>query len=153
MQMIYWVRYLPGFALASSAQALSGDSVHQNNNQQVGGSRQVNLNEYYFKEGCFIQEWHNSPDDEAMSIARVRVELGATTKLHCLKDTTERYAILSGTGVVSVAGQDRSVKDGDVVTIAPGEAQRITNTGPEELLFLAICTPRFREENYRQLED
>jgi mannose-6-phosphate isomerase-like protein (cupin superfamily) len=29
-------------------------------------------------------------------------------------------------------------------------AQRVTNTGEEDLVFLAICTPRFRPENYRE---
>lgn len=88
-----------------------------------------------------------------MSIARVRVAIGATTKLHALVDTTERYAIIGGTGEISVAGTARAVVAGDVVVIAPGEAQKIANTGPQELLFLAICTPRFQLENYQQLED
>ena len=129
MPMTCWAKYLPDFALASSEP------------------------EYFFREGCFIQEWHNNPDDDSISIARVRVEVGATTKLHALAGTTERYAIISGNGEVNIAGTHQPVTVGDVVVIAPDEAQQIANTGDKDLLFLAICTPRFQQENYLQLED
>jgi mannose-6-phosphate isomerase-like protein (cupin superfamily) len=44
------------------------------------------------------------------------------------------------------------VSAGDVVIIPPGARQRIANTGPADLRFLALCTPRFRPENYRHDE-
>ena len=31
--------------------------------------------------------------------------------------------------------------------------QRIANTGDEDLIFLALCTPRFRENAYEDIED
>ena len=40
----------------------------------------------------------------------------------------------------------------DVVTIPAGQAQKITNTGTKSLVFLCICTPRFKQENYINLE-
>ena len=107
--------------------------------------------EYYFKEGCYIEEWQNSADDESMSIAKVRVLAKTQTKNHALKKTNERYVILSGQGNVSVAGTHWTVKKGDVVTIKPDQAQSINNTGTEDLVFLAICTPRFVEDNYYEL--
>lgn len=109
--------------------------------------------EYFFKEGCFIEEWHNSADDEAMSIAKVRVLAQSVTKLHSLTNTTERYIILDGHGEVTVADKSWLVKKGDVVVIEPGHVQNIHNVGATDLLFLAICTPRFKLENYHQLED
>ncbi|MBT8115123.1 MAG: cupin domain-containing protein [Arenicella sp.] len=108
--------------------------------------------EYFFREGCFIEEWHNSARDEDLSIARVRVEPGVSTKLHSLTDTTERYAIISGYAQAEIAGEAKKLGPADVIVIAPGQAQRITNTTSEDLVFLAVCTPRFRLENYRQLE-
>ncbi|MBX2849741.1 MAG: cupin domain-containing protein [Acidiferrobacterales bacterium] len=107
--------------------------------------------EYYFKEGCYIEEWLNSPDDETMSIAKVRVLANTQTKNHALKNTTERYVILSGQGNVSVGDKQWPVKQGDVVTIKPDQTQSIINTGSEDLVFVAICTPRFVEHNYYQL--
>jgi oxalate decarboxylase/phosphoglucose isomerase-like protein (cupin superfamily) len=42
---------------------------------------------------------------------------------------------------------------GDVVLIPPMCRQRITNTGSEDLIFLAICTPRFSNDVYEDIED
>ncbi len=105
--------------------------------------------EYYFSEGCFITELSNTADDPELSIARARVEPGVTTKWHYLSGVTERYVILEGDGRVEVGGlgpQDVTV--GDVVIIPPGEHQRICNTGTKDLIFLAICSPRFTESVY-----
>jgi mannose-6-phosphate isomerase-like protein (cupin superfamily) len=105
--------------------------------------------EYYFDEGCFINELSNAPDDPAVSIARARVEPGRITRWHYLLETTERYVIVSGSGLVEVARQPRaSVSVGDVVLIPPGVRQRIRNTGEDDLVFLAICSPRFQLVNY-----
>jgi mannose-6-phosphate isomerase-like protein (cupin superfamily) len=40
-----------------------------------------------------------------------------------------------------------------VTVIAAGERQRITNTGSQDLIFNAVCTPRFKVENYIDCED
>jgi mannose-6-phosphate isomerase-like protein (cupin superfamily) len=110
--------------------------------------------ETYIEEGCHILELSNSRDDPAVSIARARVEPGVTTRLHRLADTAERYVILQGRGLVEVGGQPpAAVRPGDVVLIPPGCPQRIGNTGEEDLVFLAICSPRFRESAYEDLED
>jgi len=109
--------------------------------------------EYYFKEGCFIEEWLNNDMHEDVSIARVRVEPNTTTKLHSLNNITERYAILSGYGEVTVGKSSWSVSTSDVVTIAPGEAQKIKNVAQQDLIFLAICTPRFKESEYIELNE
>jgi mannose-6-phosphate isomerase-like protein (cupin superfamily) len=109
--------------------------------------------EYFFDEGCHITEWWNSPDDGQASIARARVEPGVTTKLHRLKGVTERYVILEGRGRVEVGSlAPESVGPGDVVVIPPGTPQRIANTGGSDLVFLAICTPRFTAAVYENIE-
>ena len=41
------------------------------------------------------------------------------------------------------------VDPGDLVSIPAGAVQWIENTGDEDLVFYAICTPRFRMEAYR----
>lgn len=110
--------------------------------------------EYLFEaEGCWISEWWNTPADPAASIARARVACGVTTRWHALTDITERYVILAGSGRVEVgAAPPRDVAAGDVVMIPPATAQRIRNTGDGDLLFLAICTPRFRAEAYTSVD-
>lgn len=105
--------------------------------------------EYYFREGCYITELHNTPDDPDVSIARARVEPGATTEWHSLDGTTERYIILEGSGWAEKGIEDRRLlKPGDIFLIEPNQRQRISNPGKIDLIFLAICTPRFIEENY-----
>ena len=109
--------------------------------------------EYFFKEGCYIQEWHNKPSDNSLSVAHIRVEPKKTTKLHCLKNTVERYIILDGDALITVGERSWKVRKSDVVVIDPSVPQKIENLLDSDLLFLAVCTPRFEEGNYQQLED
>lgn len=105
--------------------------------------------EYFFQEGCFITELSNTPDDLEVSIARARVEPGKTTKWHYLKGVTERYIILEGIGRVEVGDNEPQVVNmGDVVIIPSLVRQRISNIGASDLIFLAICSPRFNEALY-----
>ncbi|MEA3397711.1 MAG: cupin domain-containing protein [Chloroflexota bacterium] len=109
--------------------------------------------EHFTEERCFILELASSPADEALSLARARVERGVTTALHRLNGVAERYVILEGQGCVEVGSlPPRDVSPGDVVLIPPGVSQRISNTGAGELVFLCICTPPFRPECYEDLE-
>jgi mannose-6-phosphate isomerase-like protein (cupin superfamily) len=107
---------------------------------------------YFEPEGCWIAELWNTPDDEAVSIARARVEPGVTTQWHQLRRIVERYLLLDGEGRVEVGdAPPRSVRAGDVVVIPPDTRQRICNIGAGDLIFLAVCTPRFRAEAYESL--
>lgn len=108
--------------------------------------------EYYFAEGCFINELSNTANDPELSIARARLEPGKTTRWHFLSDTTERYVILEGSGRVEVDKlEPQKVIAGDVVVIPARAHQRISNTGQNDLVFLAICTPRFVESAYNNV--
>jgi mannose-6-phosphate isomerase-like protein (cupin superfamily) len=107
--------------------------------------------EYFFREGCYIGEWWNDPADPELSVSRARVKPGVSTRLHRLHGVTERYLVLEGRGRVEVEGlAPTEVGPGDVVLITPETAQRITNTGQIDLVFLAVCTPRFRPEVYHE---
>lgn len=109
--------------------------------------------EYFFAEGCFITELSNSSNDPGLSIARARLEPGKTTRWHSLADTAERYVIVQGSGEVQLGeSAPTAVAAGDVVIIPPGVPQRIKNSGQGDLLFLAICTPRFEQAAYTDLE-
>lgn len=116
-------------------------------------SRVESDEEYYIEEGCFIQELSNSGDDPDCSIARARVEPGVTTRLHRLNGIAERYVILEGQGRVEIGDlPPTDVRPGNVVLIPPECPQRITNTGDDDLVFLAICTPRFRPDAYEDID-
>lgn len=109
--------------------------------------------EFLTPERCFINELSNSAADPEVSIARARVPVGVTTRWHRLHGTAERYVMLSGSGRVEVGNLPaQNVEPGDVVLIPPGCRQRITNLGTEDLIFLAVCTPRFRPEAYEDID-
>jgi len=109
--------------------------------------------EYDTPECCFIVELSNTTGDPDVSIARARVTPGVTTRWHRLRGIAERYVILEGTGRVEVGELPATdVGPGDVVFIPPGCRQRITNTGAGDLVFLAICSPRFMPEAYEDID-
>jgi mannose-6-phosphate isomerase-like protein (cupin superfamily) len=108
--------------------------------------------EYFFREGCFINELSNRPDDDELSIAQARVRPGEGTRWHLLKDRIERYVILQGSGMVEIGDQPpQGVTVGDVVCIPAGCPQRIINGGETDLVFLALCTPRFVPDCYVEM--
>ena len=108
--------------------------------------------EFYTPERCYITELSNTPDDPDVSIAQARVEPGVTTCWHRLKGITERYYIISGRGLMEVGDlPPQEVEFGDVVMIPAMCRQRITNIGEEDLVFLAICSPRFTVDDYEEV--
>lgn len=117
--------------------------------------KQQNLKEeLYTSEKCYITELSNTPDDPVVSIVRARVKPGVTTRWHRLKGTYERYFIISGRGLMEVGKlPPQEVTAGDIVLIPPMCRQRITNIGKDDLIFLAICTPRFSQDVYEDVDD
>jgi mannose-6-phosphate isomerase-like protein (cupin superfamily) len=102
---------------------------------------------------CYICVFLSLEEDADCSIVRARVAPGVTTQLHALRGIDERYVILEGEGLVEVGDADPApVRPLDVVAIPAGTSQRITSVGTADLIFLCVCTPRFREETYVSAE-
>lgn len=109
-----------------------------------GGS----VEEQWTDERCYIREILNSPRVPDVSLAQARVEPGVTTEWHRVA-VTEWYLIRAGEGLMEVGNSPPfRVEPGDAVEIPVGMPQRITNTGPDDLRFDCLCTPRFRPELY-----
>ncbi len=107
--------------------------------------------EFFTSEGCHISEVINQEDHPEVSLATARVRPGITTRWHTV-EAREIYYILSGQGRAFVGDKAYAVQPGEAVSIPAGVRQRIANTGTEDLVFLCVCTPRFRQEGYRELE-
>lgn len=99
-----------------------------------------------------ISELINHADCPAFSLALGQVDAGVTTQLHSL-DVAETYSVKSGQGIIEIDGQRLALGPGDAIHIAPGQAQRITNTGDEALFLYLVCRPRFVPACYHNLED
>ncbi len=109
--------------------------------------------EFPTRERCHVMELLNDARSPQLSIARCRVEPGVTTELHALRGRAETYLIETGSGVMDDGrAPGRKVGPGDSIVIPPEHPQRIRNTGPDDLVFLAICTPRFTPDCYIPLE-
>ncbi len=120
---------------------------------RAGVWRGAAAREYLTEERCAILEVANDPGDPAVSIARARVAPGVATAWHKLLDTAERYLVVAGQGEVELGDSaPQAVGAGDVVRIPPGLPQRIRNTGEGDLVFYAICSPRFEPDAYVHLE-
>lgn len=130
------------------------DDTHRGPSFMRSGIRRADaVREFDTEERCAILEVANDADDGAVSIARARVRPGVTTAWHHLVDTDERYLVLSGHGRAEIGGRaPAEVAAGDVVRIPAGVAQRIENIGETDLVFYAICSPRFTPACYVALE-
>lgn len=118
------------------------------------GSLQLDpVQEFWTEERCYITEYYNQEDDPQVSLALARVAVGVTTQLHSLTGVTERYLLVQGSGELEIADHRRAVTVGDQVVVPANTAQRITNTGDNDLLFWCVCTPRFTPDCYVNLEN
>lgn len=109
--------------------------------------------EFSTEERCYITELSNSEREPHASIARERVPVGITTRWHRPQGIAERCVILKGAGQGDVGklGPQRG-GPGDVVLIPPSCRQRIACLGDEDLVILAICTPRSRQDAYEDVD-
>lgn len=109
--------------------------------------------EFYLDEGCYVVEMADAATDPTLSIARCRVAPNCETQWHKLSGTVERYLIASGEGIVFVGAIEQAVVAGDVVIIPADCPQRIRNTSAsDDLIFHAMCTPRFEPACYQACE-
>ncbi len=89
-------------------------------------------------------ETHNLPINYSLSHAKV----SAFTKTLPHKLTTsEAYYILEGKGIMYIDEEKSEVGVGDAIFIPPNAVQFIENTQAEELVFLCIVEPAWKEEN------
>ncbi|MFA5268456.1 MAG: cupin domain-containing protein [Methanoregula sp.] len=78
------------------------------------------------------------------SVAHAIVPPGIATLPHLLKNSTELYYILEGTGEMHIGTRSAPVHPGQIVLIPRGRPQYIKNTGAGNLVFLCIVTPKWQ---------
>jgi mannose-6-phosphate isomerase-like protein (cupin superfamily) len=81
------------------------------------------------------------------SLAEATVAAGAGTRRHYHARTEEIYVVLSGSGLIEVEGEERSVGPGDAILIPPRAWHQIRADRGVELRFLCCCAPQYSDED------
>ena len=101
------------------------------------------------RDGCRLCELLHPKNDPTltmdMSLCHCILEPGEATAPHSLKEQTEVYYILSGEGQMHIGEEAAAISSGQTTSVPPGAMQWIANSGTDELLFLAICQPQWKE--------
>lgn len=82
--------------------------------------------------------------DLECSIAHAIIPAGESSLPHVLKNSTELYYILEGTGAMHIDAETSPVKPGQVILIPSNTRQWIKNTGKGDLVFLCIVSPKWQ---------
>lgn len=81
------------------------------------------------------------------SLAEATLPPGGSTAEHFHATSEEIYYILSGRGRMRVADEERDVAAFDAIALPPGVRHKLTNTGPEPLVFLCCCAPPYEHDD------
>jgi mannose-6-phosphate isomerase-like protein (cupin superfamily) len=101
-------------------------------------------------DGSLIREiFHPQREDIGIScsVAHATVKVGESTTPHTLKKSAEVYVILSGKGMMHINDEKQLLNQGDAVLIPAGSVQSIENAGDEDLKFLCVVDPYWKEED------
>lgn len=85
---------------------------------------------------------------ETVSLARFRLEAGASTGSSRYFGCDEFFVVLAGAGVATLSGVESPVRAGSVVAIARGEPHALRANGEGPLEFLAVLAPAFEAARY-----
>ncbi len=111
--------------------------------------------EFVAGDGSLLRELLHPDKMEAeirYSLAHARVAPGQATRPHRLV-ASEVYYILAGCGRMFINDESQVVGAGCAVYIPPGSTQFIENTGDDELVFLCIVDPAWREQDEELVAD
>ena len=105
-------------------------------------------------EGTKIKQYfhpHNTLNGINYSIAQFSLEIGGKTKLHKIK-SSEIYYILEGKAELKIDEELFELKKDDSAHVPPNSKQFIKNIGTENLRFLCIVEPAWKQEDDEILE-
>jgi mannose-6-phosphate isomerase-like protein (cupin superfamily) len=105
-------------------------------------------------DGSSIRELAGVPSGNAanQSLAEAVVPPGGATIAHLHRTTEEIYLFTAGTGRMRLGDEERPVRAGDCVVIAPGVAHKLCADEHEALVLLCCCAPAYSHEDTILLE-
>jgi mannose-6-phosphate isomerase len=100
--------------------------------------------------GCyFVLE-----DEPAHKVKRIVVTPGKRLSYQRHAQRAEHWFVVAGSGVVTLDGVDQRVDAGTAIDIPLGAAHRMTNDGPDDLVFIEVQHGSyFGEDDIVRLED
>ncbi len=105
-------------------------------------------------DGSSIRELAGVPSGNAtnQSLAEAVVPPGGETIAHLHRRTEEIYLFTSGSGRMRLGSEERPVRAGDCVVIAPGAAHKLWADELEPLILLCCCSPAYSHSDTVLLE-
>lgn len=112
-------------------------------------SKRDDCRPYVTKDGSRIRELMHPGvhGNRAQSLAEATVPAGQQTLAHKHMQTEELYYIRSGTGLMYIDDEQRTLEAGDTVAIPPGTVHSIRNTGDTDLVILCACAPPYSHDD------
>jgi len=88
-----------------------------------------------------------------LSIARIRIPPGVTVKKHYHLESEEVYQIISGSGIMLLDDEQKSIEPGEAVAIKTGQWHSIRNESSAPLVMIVTCAPPWKPEDQVFEED
>jgi mannose-6-phosphate isomerase-like protein (cupin superfamily) len=93
-------------------------------------------------------------DEPTHKVKRLTVEPGQRLSYQRHSKRAEHWFVVGGEGVVTIDGQEQSVRAGTAIDVPMGAAHRIASTGTEPLVFVEVqLGSYFGEDDIERLDD
>lgn len=108
--------------------------------------KNINIVEHFAaRDGCMLAEVMH-PARETLpfggySVAHAYIEPRGRTVAHVLRNSSETYVVLSGTGTLHADGETIRLRAGVCAAVPRGAEQYVVNDGGGRLEFLCIVSP------------
>lgn len=105
-------------------------------------------------DGAHVQELAGrSTGLTSHSLAVITHPPGTASRDHHHTVADEVYFVRSGQGRVRVDGETHAIGPGDAVIIRPGQAHKVWNDGPDDLVLIVSCAPAYQVNEVAWDED
>jgi mannose-6-phosphate isomerase-like protein (cupin superfamily) len=100
-------------------------------------------------DGSSIRELAGIPSGNAanQSLAEATVPPGSATIAHYHRASEEIYVFTAGSGRMRLGEDERPVREGDCVVIAPGAVHKLWADDGAPLVLLCCCSPPYSHED------
>jgi mannose-6-phosphate isomerase-like protein (cupin superfamily) len=118
-------------------------------------ARRENRPPFVTADGSVIRELAGVPSGNAtnQSLAEATVPPGRATIAHLHHRSEEIYLFTHGSGRMRLGDEERTVRAGDCVVIAPGVAHKLWAHDDQPLVLLCCCAPAYSHADTVLLED